>query len=573
MYPASTPPPRHELQPPKDITASIAQRLYDHFSQMRLNGDEWLSCLEQFLVEAAETEGARVSLDEVKDRIRSIITVDKAIPLERLTDRNRQEIFREVAEWLVAEKICEKMVTYEQSITEGLKDGIYKPIHSIEKVMVIKDDDVFHGKNTFTEEEVGQFIKENYVVKTMGKPLGRGARVEVRELVPLKFPLPYPTRDERKEGLMILIPNRCLVIRILRESYRDSLGEKMDESELDAIDAFKLASELLVFSNRETSAITDIGDETCDDMAKALPAEARPAKPVRRTVKHSFIPPLIILKATLNPENPPEYLTIQKKVARKGYVSPGDKDMTEDLDRIKGLKKKIREFITACKRFYREEKMLPDTVGNGNVLYTARGNVYLVDINNITGEPDFEFVALVLHYKKIFYTAEFSKNSVLKKEYLDLLAPLETEIRSKLSRGNGRRNFSWEEISTVIENIYIRNDMPAVQKFLRQTGIIDDIGVSVYLHNLQYLLHLEDGLLQHDLKQGAITEDEYEQKHAALKEEPIYRPICVCRGPWLNKRLYEIRDIIINKESGLDNWVAEYTRSLYSILNNTSTMA
>lgn len=573
MYTTPPPTPEYELQAPKTLTAAIAQRLYEHFSQMRLNMGEWLTCLEQFLIETEEMSGAHVSLGEVKNRIREIITEDKAIPLERLSEGNRQEINREVAEWLVAEKICEKMVTYEQSISEGLKNGTYKPIHEIEEVMVIKDDDVFHGSSTYSPDEIKKFIMENYVVKAKGEPLGKGARVEVRELAPIKFPLPYPTRDERKEGLMILIPNRFLVIRILRDSYRDSLGEKIDKSELNAINAFKLASELLVFTGRETGAITEISEDTATEIGNSLPEDARPAKAARRTIKHSFIPPLIIIKAILDPGSLAQYLTIQKKVARKGHIGPRNTDMIDDLAKIKGFKKRVREFIAACKRFHRKEKMLPDTVGGGNVLYTARGNVYLVDINNITAEPDFEFVALVLHYKKIFYTMEFSSDEKRKKVYRETLSSLETEIKEKIASGDPRRELNWNEIMEVVENIHSKNDNPAVQKFLHLTGIIDDLGVTVFLHNMVNLRSIEETLLFHELKEKTITDEEYRKKSDSLSEEHIYRPISSQRGIWRGKNNFDLRDTIRNKQEGHDNWIADYIQSLYGTLNSTAGMA
>ena len=111
----------------------------------------------------------------------------------------------QVAEWLAAEKICEKMVAYERSIQEGLENGNFKKFKRIHKVDVVKDGDNFCADSP--QEDLISFIRENYVVDMRGAPVGAGTRCVVRELKPVKFPLPYPKKDELKDGMMLKVPN------------------------------------------------------------------------------------------------------------------------------------------------------------------------------------------------------------------------------------------------------------------------------------------------------------------------------------------------------------------------------
>ncbi len=168
MYTAPAPETKEgQEQPvPRDLTVQMAQRLFDHFSGMQLNAGQWLECLEAFLVEAEGKKRKGFSSKDVKAKIRQIITGDKAIPLDYMDEAARTAVYREVAEWLAAEKIVEKMVSYEMEIQEGLKSGKYKKFQQVNALSLLMDDDDFYEKRTV--EQIGDFIRDNYVINIGG---------------------------------------------------------------------------------------------------------------------------------------------------------------------------------------------------------------------------------------------------------------------------------------------------------------------------------------------------------------------------------------------------------------------
>ena len=469
-----------------------------------------------------------------------------------------------MAEWLAAERICERMVDYEKEIEDGIKEGKYQEIHSIEDVIVIKDHEVFHGKKRSgkavkeQEEEIKRNIMEHYVIK-VSEILGHGARVNVQELVPRRLPIPLPDRHELKEKLILHTPNKFLVIRILRDSYRKTLGKSVNEIELEAIKIFKLAAKHLVFSLSEGDDPSSIRQETSVLTDEALNDEQDSSAEQKR-VKYSYIPPLIIIKAKLTPEGESEYLTIQRKVIKRGVVRRNNPDLSRDIRDHPEFRKKVRHFISACKGFYKKTDRMPDTVGHGNVLYTNKGNIYLVDINNIAPTPDFKLISLMLLYKELCFalTSDYFPD---KQSIRDEMPIILNELLAY---------FPKDFIDIIVENIYENPKHPKIQEFLIKTNMIDDVGVPIFMHNLDNLYNIERSLLDADLEQGMKTKEEYAKKKAEMNEDLIYKFSTPIRGVWKEKRTANLFDKIQNKKEGNDNWISYYACHLYSAIVQSS---
>ncbi len=575
MYTA--PPPKDlneepiDLESAKDIVTDMAQRLYAHFSQMNLNADQWLKCLENFLAEE-EGQGQNITCPaDVDAKIATILQNDKHIPLNQISEDAKKAVYREVAEWLAAEKICEKMIKYERSIEDGLKSGRLMRFKTIKEVNVLKDDgDAFGAASSV--EEMTDFLQENYVVDMLGPIVGAGARVEVRELKPVKFPLPYPENDELREGLMIKIPNRFLVVRLTKKSYRNVLGDAVAESEKNAIKAFVLASELLFFPGKENSVE---GVSACVRADVSGVTEEEPENeslngPLSPAEKHSFIPPLLIIQAQIGDSGPMEYMTIQKKVMAQGSVLRNDWEMKRDLKVIPGFKEKVRLFVAACKNFHEATGLLPDLVGNGNVLYTKRGNIYLVDINNITGQPDYRLIALIglakdLQGKMESDRIEEEKKVRYRKEFLEIRKEILEEMEGKPQYEEFCNDAA---IDRILDTLYMeKNDFVRVG-FLRAVRLIDNLKIPIFLHNISNLMGIEIDVLQSELDKGEISEEEFQRGKEALNDDPLYKPLRSAVGVWKNKRCYVFEDILDNKEQGHNNWIADYVSKIYGNINS-----
>lgn len=564
-----------DLESAKDIVTDMAQRLYDHFSQMHLNVDQWLKCLENFLAEE-EGEGKNITCPaDVDVKIAMILQNDKHIPLNQISEDAKKAVYREVAEWLAAEKICEKMIKYERFIADGLESGRFKRFKAIKEVNVLKDDgDVFGSASSI--EEMIDFLRENYVVDMQGPIVGAGARVEVRELKPVKFPLPYPENDELREGLMIKIPNRFLVVRLTKNSYRNVLGDAVTESEKNAIKAFVLASELLFFHGDENSVegvsacvranvsgVTEGESDNREDneRSKSLLSAAE---------KHSFIPPLLIIQAQIGESGLMEYMTIQKKIMAKGSVVRNDRDMKRDLKEIPGFKEKVRLFVAACKNFHKATGLLPDLVGNGNVLYTKRGNIYLVDINNIIGQPDYRLLALIGLAKDFWWRMESDwiddeRKANYKEGYFETRREILEEMEGKPQYEEYCNDAA---IDRILNTIYMdKNDVVRVG-FLRAARLIDNLNIPIFLHNISNLMGIEIDVLQSELDKGEIYEEEFLRRKEALNEDPLYKPLSSAFGVWKKKRCYVFEDIMDNKKQGYYNWIADYVSRIYGMVHN-----
>lgn len=571
MYTAPSPEKGEDqvLPVPKDLTVQMAQRLYEHFSSMQLNADQWLECLEAFLVEAEGKKRKGYSSKDIKAKIRAIITGDKAIPLDYISEDARKAVYREVAEWLVAEKICEKMVSYESEIQEGLKSGKYKKFQQVHALSLLMDNDAFYENRSV--EQIGDFIRDNYVINIGGRPLGAGARVEVRELMPVKFPLPYPEKDELSDGLMIKIPNRFLVLRLTKSSYKSVLGQSIDTREEEAIEVFRLASELLVFSGTERT-VEDVSATTLEAVDGVMDQDIQPEKApvakktVRRKKQYSFIPPLIIIKAQVEPGHPPEYMTIQKKVQTRGHIIRDDHNLIKDLTAIRGFRQKLRKFIEACKRFYIASGRLPDSVGHGNVLYTGKGNVYMVDINNINKEPKYKLIALAVLCRTLRNRLDDNLDEETRSTLERELRQAHAEMMNEAAMVERMESFDISKMDEVLSNLFVNNGHQSVKEFFSAAGLVDDLNLPIFMHNVQNLFHIEKNILESELKSGKITEEEFNKKIEGMQEEPMYRVHNSMRGVWKNKREFCLNDILENKRQGHDNWIAMYVGSIYSFL-------
>ncbi len=562
-----------EVEPVKDLVTDMAQRLYDHFSHLQLNEEEWLTCLEDFLANSRINGDETICTEDVRSKISSILENDKKIPLNRISDTALRAVYREVAEWLVAEKIVEKMVNYELSIEEGLALGRYQEFEEINEVNVINDDADAFGA-AFDSEEIIEFIKANYVVDMRGAVIGAGTRVEVRELKPKKFPLPYPARAENDESLMLKIPNRFLVVRLSKSSYKDVKGETMTESEQEAIRAFILASKLLTFPGNG-SGVEDAQTGVRDGLLELHPIseELDVNDPLIKKFlpkRKSFIPPLLIIKAKMGKTGTTEYMTIQKKVMARGSVVRGDVQMFKDLSEVPGFRKKLRLFVTACKDFHAATGLLPDLVGNGNVLYTYKGNVYLVDINNISKEPDYKLAALMGYAKELEFKLESPRVEEEKRaDYKEEYEKAREEIFT-LMCGNPRYEAfaNKETVDRIMAIFYIDNKDVVKNRFLRAAGLVDDLSIPIFMHNISNLHGIELDILRSERDEGLFSDEEFRQKQDDLNSEPLYAPLSNSVASWKGVRCFSFDDVVQNKREGHSHWISEYMSKIYGSLSS-----
>lgn len=567
----TVPPPKNAdnqtegVEPDKDQVNAMAQRLFEHFSQMRLNQDQWLKCLNDFLAEAESNQNTPVGRQEIEAKIAAILRDDKHLPMQQLSEDAQKAVYREVAEWLVAEKLCEKMLGYERSVIEGLENGRYRRFSRIEEVNVLWNDGEAFG-NASSRQAMADFLRENYVVDMKGPIVGSGTRVVARELKPMKFPLPYPEKDELDEGLRINIPNRFLVVRLTKDSYKDVLGSEVVKSEQSAIVSFLLASESLFFPAAR-SGPDGIRAETGGAISEMLALEVMPTE---NPFKKSFIPPLMIIRAQIGEYGHSEYMTVQKKVLSKGTVLRGEVPMYRDMLTIPGFRDRLRQFVQACKNFHAATGLLPDTVGHGNVLYTKRGNVYLVDINNITPEPHYRLIALLGLCKELKLLLE---NPNLCDERRQKLESHYQQARKEFfEEMSGQPKFddfcSEEVLDRLMTHFYVNPKDRVLNSFFRAAQLVDDLSLPIFCHNISNLLGLEMDILRNEAEAGLITEEERKEKLEYLEDTPLYRPLSSSHGPWKGKRCFCFDDILDNKSQGHENWIGNYMSRIYCILNN-----
>ncbi len=570
------PPPRvesYEIEPAKDLVTDMAQRLYDHFSHLHLNEEQWLKCLESFLADPRINVDEAICTEDVRAKISFILENNKKIPLNGISEVALKAVYREVAEWLVAEKIVEKMINYECWIEEGLASGRYQEFEEICEVNVINDDTEAFGA-AFDSEGIIDFIKANYVVDMTGPVIGAGARVEVRELKPKKFPLPYPAIAEQDQSLMIKIPNRFLTVRLSKSSYKDVKGETMTESEQEAIRVFVLASKLLTFPGNG-NGVEDVQTDLREGLTKMYPVSEKldqndPLVKKFLPKRKSFIPPLLIIKAKIGKKGTTEYMTIQKKVMAKGSVVRGDVQMFKDLLEVPGFREKLRLFVEACKDFYAVTGLLPDLVGNGNVLYTYKGNVYLVDINNISKEPDYMLAALMgyakeLEFKLINPRIEVDKKSGYKDEYDNT----RKEIFELVNSNSRYKEFADETtIERIMSKFYTDNKDVVKNSFLRAANLVDDLSIPIFMHNISNLHGIELDILRSERDEGLLSPEEFMQKQDDLNSEPLYAPLSNSVGAWKKARSFCFDDVVQNKREGYSHWVSEYMSKIYGSLSS-----
>ncbi len=569
MY--SAPPPKGpeneplSLEPDKNEVNRMAQRLFEHFSQMRLNQEEWVQCLNDFLATDTGRMPGQADTSQIQAKIDAILRQDKHLPMHQLSWDAQMAVYREVAEWLVAEKICEWMLNYEHAISEGIHSGRYRHIRGIEEVNVLWDDGEAFG-NPDERKELARHLSENYVVDMTGPLVGSGTRVVVRELKPVSFPLPYPERDDQRDLLRLNVPNRYLVVRLLKESYRDRLGTEVMRSEQSAICSFLLASEALVAKPPNYSP-EGIVNETRDEMAEEITLLTEGSVQLSG---RSFIPPLMIVKAKIGQGGLTEYMTVQKKVLARGTVLRGETPMCRDMLTIPGLREQIGQFVQACKNFHARTGLLPDTVGHGNVLYTNSGKVYLVDINNITPEPHYRLLALLGLIKELRLALENPRHSEDERTRFEEVLRLATaEMQTEM---NGKEQYlqfnNAAAIERILDNFYINHRDKTLAAFFRAAALTDDLAHPIFLHNISNLHGLEMDILRCELEEGLISEEEKRQRLEMLENDPSYFSLSASMSTWLGRRSYGFPDILDNKKQGERHWIANYVGRLYSMLTN-----
>lgn len=563
-----------EVLPPKELTTDIAQRLYGYYTAMGLDPREWIACLQGTLADSGRggdiPEEAGIPEDDgpqqIGRKVTGIITRDKGIHLEDLDENGRNAVIREVTEWLAAEQIGEKMLNHKAEIARGIESGVLCPIGEVLEVVVRKDDEFFqYPEGANPEEDIREFIRKNYVVRAGGRPLGQGTRACVRELVPAEFPFPIPKRDELREGLMLKYPNNYLVIRLMRDVYKKKLGEGVNESEKQNVTSLMQAVDSLTFTENTEPDSGTIAEEQRQLISTALQNQAM----LREQLVHrdegqavfSFIPPLIVLIIRLREGDEPVYATIQKKISGRGGLFDEKGALDTDLREISGFREKAENFVSACKDFYRREKKLPDISGPSNVLYTDKGNIYLVDINNIAEEPDYKMLSLMIMLKKLTEDLRTAFPSREKPAIAADIKRVKEEIAAHVAGAPHLKDFDVAKAEKISDQIYNYDERSDSRDFLKQIRFFDDIGFPVFLANIVKMSNLEKKLLKSSFEAGELTEEELEKGMTELGSDSFYSILYPHRGFKINSRLSYIDDAVADLKAGGEKWVMFYAYS------------
>ena len=575
--------------PPKELTTDIAQRLYGYYTAMGLDPREWIACLQGTLEDSTNgsensgTGGARDSANKIDDpetkesredggpgnigrKVKSIITHDKGIYLDGLDEYGRNALVREVTEWLAAEQIGEKMLKHRTEVERGIESGMLCPIAEVLEVVIRKDDEFFqYPEGEKPAVDIKEFIRLNYVVKIGGRPMGEGTRACVRELVPVEFPFPIPKRDELREGLMLKYPNNYLVIRLMRDVHKKRLGVTVNESEKQNVTSLMQAADSLTFTEKTEPDSETIAEEQRTLMSNALQNEALLRdKLVHRDngqAVYSFIPPLIVLIIKLRENDEPVYATIQKKISGRGGLFDEKGALDTDLKQIPGFREKAQNFVSACKDFYQREKKLPDISGPNNVLYTDKGNIYLVDINNIAEEPDYKMLSLTIMLKKLTDDHRSAFSSREKPTITADMKRVKEEIAAHVAGAPHLKDFSGAQAEKVSNQIYNYDERKDARDFLKQIRFFDDISFPVFLANIIKMSNLEKRLLKSSFESGEITAEELSNKIAELGSDPFYSILNPHRGFKMNSRFSYVDDAVADLKAGGEKWIMFYAYS------------
>lgn len=519
------------------LTLIFAQKLYDHFISLGLDPREWIECLSNHI--GGPTE-------QVRARIKRIIEMDKGIKLEGLEEKDRSELIREVAEWLAAERIIEQMRDYEGQINSGLENGSLREIESIEEVIAVKEQDLMIFES-IDADEIRRLLCSNYVIKT-GTVMGQGRRIRTYELIPKSFPFPRPKTDELHEGLLLKYPNRDLVVRLPQRQYVHLLGSEFNPSEERAVATLARAAETFTFKSDDEDKIPSCIRESLN--ASAYLSEQIAHRENGEKV-FSFIPPLVIVVMRIKGEDELTRATVQKRIIPKGHLFSDDPTFEEDLKDIPGFAEKVEKFVDANKTFYEKEGRLPDLAGQENVLYTEKGNVYLVDVNNICAEPDYKMLALLVMLKQLNYQgADDQKKGFVR-----------DAIRRHVESSGQYGRFKVDSLDEMAEKLYWYDEVKEASDFLVQCGFFDDMRFPVFPANVNKLHDLEKKLLSFKLVKGEINEREFKEALANLKSQKIYAVMYPSKKYEDKKGFMDAERALHDMQAGDETWVMDFAAS------------
>lgn len=531
-------------------TEIIAQTLFDYYQQYSFNIDEWIACLH-----AAIGEKGPFLAIQIKTDIEKILTNQRQIRLSEMSEDAQNELIREVSEWLVAQKFAERMFAYEDDVMEKIESGEYKKL-KVDEVVLRSDDQVY-------DEDICRFIEDNYVVdKNSFRTVGAGARITAYNLIPMSFPMPVPKEDELGRGLMLKIPNTELVLRETNEVYRRLTRQSPGQNQLPQIESLRTAIEGRIFD------LGIIEQDENDLLIRQKIVHRVDGEPI-----FSFIPPFVILKVTIDGEKEPDYVTVQKKIQTKHpdqCISPQNPHFLQDLESNPRLRIKVEQFISACKDFYIREKKLPDLRGRGNILYTEKGNVYLVDINNISDEPDYTATAY-LHLLGSLQRQEYcAKTPEDKQKIAEDILTLVAESEPVFKKYGLQEP---EQIKKLAYNTNYYDENKAVRELFARIGIFDEIQYPIFWQNTKILFELEKILFQIAEKDGEISQDEHKQKLGQLANQPIYRILKPHRVPVgtnvYAQGIYGYSNPIMQlRKDGDHSWITAAAHELLAFIEN-----
>lgn len=536
----------------KKETRKIAEELYNYYiSHSDVKIDIWL---ESLLTELSNSMGR--DLHDIENHLEGIVKNDKNIPIDQLSDNVKMELFREIAEWLVAEGLFRMVKKYKQNISDGIENDNLIRINKIIKIIVIKElEDHQKFNNT---EELKSYLLNNYLID-ISSLIGSGKRMNVYDFVPRDYPLPFPKEDSLTKGIVFHYPNKSLIIRIMNDLYREFLNGKFEESEKDAIDDFTLMDPYYTFSIEFLNKPEKDDYESVKSIINSGNILKEHLTSISKSRKRfSFIPPLIIMKVILQNSDSPEYITIQQKIKKRGEINLFDSNFIEDIKDSKIFRMKLKSFIKASKNLLSAKGLMPDLIGSGNVLYNDKMNIYLVDINNVCKEPDYESLANMLLLRDI-------KISIMEKLNIPVIQDISVHKLGVYPKNNSTKKLfesfysiydqmnrklgiSIMELERIINYDYYHDKH--LLEFLRAIKFLDDLNEPIFMHNIDKIFQIEKFLLSIE---NNISD---ESASGILLKDEFYHILNFSYGPWKKKNTFNLEDILSNKILGHSNWIA-----------------
>ena len=441
----------------------LSYNLYETRERHHIAALEWYRALLKAL---AARRGK--TLEEVdQDLVHHLIDI-RHLPYAQLSPEQQLTERRVLAEWELASETVQERKEYDDSIAIGQQRGTLLPFFPTEQVVAMEGLQTFFG-----QAETAAIMNElhhEYLVD-IAHSLGQGKRVCVYPLLPRHYPvLPDPKQDELTDEIMLKYPNRELVVRLLLKSYKKVLGHNLAASEESAIHKLRF---LKPIQN------VDSPDEILRKVrSSSILLRKKMTKHTPNGDIFSFIPGFLIVKIQVDGQ--PEYATIMKRVPAVGQLSSSVASFHDHLNSIPKFADKVEQFVEACEQVYHTHRVLPDLVGDGNVLYTQKGNIYLVDINNITPEPDYDSIALLYLIRNLGQESPHINRLI-------------TEVCQRYPQLTPEKLHSW--IFTPQFNDY------DFQQFVKhKLHLVDDLGLPIFLASLDELSRLHILIRQRQLR-------------------------------------------------------------------------